>query len=102
MGRWAQRKRTGGSPSPPLNQLLSATITGAATAEATYANPLDGAGFTPGDFQSSPSNETGTSIANVSANVIEVTFSGAIAGDVDFDFLGSRDGFVSPNSVAYT
>jgi hypothetical protein len=105
MGRWAQRRRTGagsGQTSQVLINLVSASLSGGAVAIGTWNAPVSEPDFDPSDFVSSPSNEFGTSLSQSGANGIEVTFSGDVSTDTDFQYTGNTPGVLTPDTVAYS
>jgi len=102
MGRWAQRRRSGGSPSTPNNEILTAAITQSNVATLTYARVMDAGDLTASDFESNDSEETGTGFVQVSSNVVDLAFTGSIGADSSVTYTGTTPGFRTPQTVNYT
>lgn len=102
MGRWAQRKRAGGSPTP-LNYMTGAVITGggADIIRVTFAYPVTAAAFDAASFQSAPGGAIGDSVAQVSAKVVDVTLDVSAAGDTTFSYIATLGGFNFPQVINY-
>jgi len=102
MGRWAQRRRSGGSPSPPLPAMIAAIIADDVILQVTYDGPVDASLLVPSAFQSEPSLETGVSVDALTSNIVQVTMTGIIAADVDLTYDGPRGYVQTPQTVAIT
>lgn len=105
MGRWAQRRRTGGGNAPTAGQILghlvAATIDDATHATGTWNVPVSAGDFDAADFTSASSQETGISIAQAGTYALTVEFSGTITGDADFEYTGDTANLLTPDTVAY-
>lgn len=98
MGRWAQRVRAGGT----VNQFNSITNvqfeSNPEDKDLTYANVVNAASLVAATFASQPSGEVGASIAQLSANVIRVTFTGDVSMDTETVYSGNTVGFRTPQT----
>lgn len=105
MGRWSQRRRSGGGTgrtTQVLVELVSASKSGGAVAVGQWSAPIDVGDFSPGDFVSDPSQENGSSLAQSGANGIEVTFSGDVSADTEFQYTGDTPNVKTPDASAYS
>jgi len=67
----------------------------------TFAYPITAAQFTALNFISNPSEAVGDTVAQVSANVVNVTLDATAAGDTLFSYLTTLGGFNFPQNIAY-
>lgn len=106
MGRWAQRKRSGGGNlapiTPTLGKMVSATITGADTARVIYSVPINASEFTPTDFQSQASAALGLNMIQNDDYSVDITFDNPITGDATLGWNGTAPVLQSPDEVPYT
>jgi hypothetical protein len=102
MGRWAQRRRGSGGGGPAQIQMTAATISGGDQATVTYNVNVTAAEFSAADFQSLPTTEVGSSIAQGAANELVVTFGGSIFVDTQLIFTGPNPDVLSPQTINYT
>jgi len=101
MGRWAQRRRNGGGPQT-VKYMVEATITSATTSEVRYNLPVVPSDFGIASFGSTPSGEIESSLAQVNATTIEITWGGPVTGDVNVEYTGTNFGFAQGQVLDYT
>jgi hypothetical protein len=101
MGRWAQRKRSGGSPTSE-NFIISATITDPFTITATYQGPVDFNQFDPITFNTDPSAQSADSVDQISSRSILITFLNNLTGDTELLYNGEVPGITTPQTVLYS
>lgn len=101
MGRWAQRRRTGGGPSI-LNYITDAVQQTATTIILTYAYPIDATELIPVDFESSPSGAIGDTITQLTNDTIQLDLDASSAGDDEIQYSGSTPGVRTPQQVQYS
>ena len=105
MGRWSHRKRMGGGPPTAavgLTSMTVATIGPADRATVTYSAAITAGDFTPSDFASLPSTETGAMITQADVNKLLIEMTGSIGGDTDLQYIDSAPGILSPQTIAYS
>ena len=78
-----------------------AVISGVDQAIVQYTANVTAGDFTPADFASLPSTETGTSVAQLGAAILTITFSGVITGDTDIQYVGTDPPAVTPQTLTY-
>lgn len=100
MGRWAQRRRTGGGMS--LNFMTDAVQFDVDKATATYLAPINAAFFTGTEFFTAPSNQTSTSVVQQTANKLTVDFPLEISDDDTLTYTGTVASVLNPQTIAYS
>jgi hypothetical protein len=100
MGRWAQRKRTGGG-APVLNYIIEATNFGGETAGAEYAYKVDANALSPAAFTSNPSGEIANTILQFDPRRIIIEFDIPQDADTTLVYSGTTPGIVTPQTIAY-
>lgn len=103
MGRWSQRRRTGGGPptGTALIEMTSAVIGPADEVVVTYSANVTAGDFPGGEFASAPSGEFELSIAQESPSSLRLSMSGTVAGDVDLTYSGAVPGILTPQTINY-
>lgn len=106
MGRWAQRKRSGGGNlapiTPDLPQMVSASITGANTARVFYSAPVNASEFGGGDHESISSHAITTNYIQNDDYSIDATFDDTITGDTSLEWHGTAPPLKTPDEIPYT
>jgi len=100
MGRWAQRRRTGGGPTQTI-VMVDAQITATTDARVRFSAAIDASQLVPGQFDSSPSVEVGDTISQISDREIEITFVSIIGGDTVLGYNGTNYPGLAPQTINY-
>jgi hypothetical protein len=105
MGRWAQRRLSGGAGGQSIGVLahiIAAAINDPVTAETIYNTSISDVGFGGGEFTSQPSGEVSTAVIESTPTSFLIAFPADISGDSSIEYNGSVPGFLSPDSKGYT
>jgi len=99
MGRWAQRRRTGGGPpaGAALITITEAEVTDTTEILVSFSANVNAGDFDPTDFTTQPSNATGTVFGAAGANYINTYFDHDITADTTITYNGTAPGVQSPD-----
>lgn len=103
MGRWAQRRRSGGGSSlaPPLIQMIEALNDGI-TLSIEYSGAVTAGDFDTAAFHVQPSDDQPDEIEQNGANGLNLNFSGDISGQTLLEYSGVTAGVLSPQAIGLT
>lgn len=106
MGNWSKQQRKGGSgratAAPSLNFMVTAHKTGGPNADLTYAQPQLATAFTPGEHTTTAPNRVSISYAQISANVVRVTYVANIGLNTQTTYSGVAPNVLTPQTIAFT
>jgi len=105
MGRWSHRKRMGGGPPTTavgVTRMIQAIIDDVDISLVAYSTPVVNTAFTPSDFASLPSAETGSTVDQSAGTELRITWSGIITGDTSVQYSGTDPPALTPQTIAYT
>lgn len=100
MGRWAQRKRTGGG-APVLNYMVDAVKGTDFLSTAEYQNAVDATQLDDVTFVSTPSATPGLAVDQNGTHEIVITWDANTAGDTGITYTGVTPGIVTPQTILY-
>ena len=101
MGRWAQRRRSGGGNGQPAGAVLSIvgfTAHSSGSYKITYNGPINVAILNPVDFVSNPSGEVGATIVQLTATELEWANDATNNTDTEIVYSGSAPFVQSPQT----
>ena len=98
MGRYSQRKRSGGGP-PVLNHMTEAVDFDPAGITVTYSQPIDFSQLSPGAFASFPSSTSCIAITPLAAREAEYVFGFDIDTDTTLVYVGTTPGVLTPQTI---
>lgn len=107
MGRWAQRRRTGGGPAAltpsTLGQLvLAERDADTVSVHAVWSAPVTDTDFVGSDFETLPGNITIATITQDGANGLLLEFVAPVTLEATLSYTGSAPGIITPDSIALT
>lgn len=82
--------------------MIEASISGALTILVTFDGPISEESWGESDFVIHPSDTPSDGVDQVSANVLEIIFPSAVAGNTTLVNQGSVAGVRSPQTIALT
>lgn len=101
MGRWAQRKRSGGSaPNAVADDtfIVGFHLAGSGSYEVVYNQEVTAGDFTATDFETHPSDETGLSVGQIAPNSLELTNDAMNNTDTSVTYSGPTPPANSPQT----
>jgi hypothetical protein len=103
MGRYAQRRRSGGGPpgAPPLIEMILATVDGTEVA-VDYSGPVTAGDFELTDFLFADGAVNPTVIAQSDTEQLSLTTAAPISADTDLTYSGDAPGILTPQTITLT
>lgn len=100
MGRWAQRRRTGGGPTV-FNYMLAIGHAGNFDTLAEYAYNINSLTLSPAAFASIPSAHVPTGIVQSGVKRVDIQWADSQAAETGLTYSGTTPAIRTPQTISY-
>ena len=101
MGRWSQRRRSGGGPPTALIEMTQVNVFLFNDLDVDYSGQVDANDLDPGAFQSAPSDEFGQTAVNQTSTQVRIHFAAPINADDTLTYTGVTPGILTPQVIGF-
>lgn len=104
MGRWAQRRISGGGPpaTPTIVQMISAAFDGLTLVVVTYDGPVTASDFEATDFETHIGGLQPEAVNQMSATELQLDFGVVVTTEAELEYSGDVPNVLTPQTIEIT